>query len=467
MSEADILDEALVVQAETQIIPGVFTSGSVMRHVLVMALTSGIGLMAIFLVDVLSLLYVSRLGSEVKIAAVGFASTILFLAISSSIGFMIAISALVSRCIGAGDDVAARRMAASGIVWTAIVSAAIAFILFLAKDTILTLLNAKGEAFTIASAYLDFTLPSNILMAVGVAYSGILRAAGDAKRAMYVTLGGGIATAFIDPLMIFVLHFDVMGAAYSTVIARLIFCLIGYHGAVMKLDLVARPRMKDAMQDLKPLMTIAVPAILTNLASPVGSAFLASTVAKFGDSAVAAGAVIDRVTPLAFGGMFALSGAIGPVLGQNWGAGLFERMRRTLRDAYVIGLIYVLLTWVLLVLASGVIARIFDLNSEAAHIVRIYCLASGVGWLGLGALFVANASFNNLGAPMRATLFNWGRATLGTIPFAAWGAAHYGPLGAIIGVMAAAALFGAVASVSAFAVLNKVVRRKLPQFRRA
>ena len=436
--------------------PPRFVTGNIMRHVAVMSATGGVGLMAIFVVDVLSLLYVSWLHSDVKIAAVGFASAILFFAMSINIGFMIAISALVSKALGSGDRAKARRIAGSGVAITAALAAVIGMGMFFARDAMLAGLNAKGETAEIASRFLAVTLPANVFMGFGIAFSAVLRAAGDARRAMYVTLGGGIATAFLDPLLIFGMQLDVMGAAWATMISRLIFCAIGYHGAVAIHGLVARPRWADVKQDAGPLMAIAAPAVLTNIATPVGNFFLTRIMAEFGDAALAAGAVIDRLTPLAFGGLFALSGAVGPVIGQNWGAGLFERMRTTLSDSFKLAAVYIVVMWAVLFACRGLIVDAFHLSGQAADLVRLFCLVSGPGWLGIGALFVANASFNNLGAPIRATLFNWGRATLGTVPFAMIGAAWWGPAGAMIGVMLAGIVFGVAASVSAFIVLRDI-----------
>ena len=76
----------------------VFTTGSTMRHVAVMSATGAIGLMAIFVVDLLSLLYISWLGDINVTAGVGFATTVFFLSTSVNIGMMIAVSAVVSRC---------------------------------------------------------------------------------------------------------------------------------------------------------------------------------------------------------------------------------------------------------------------------------------------------------------------------------------------------------------------------------
>lgn len=438
-----------------------FTSGNIMRHVVVMAGAGAVGLMAIFVVDLLSLLYVSWLDDKTKIAAVGFASTLMFFAMSVNIGLMIALSALASRALGKGDRAEARRICGSGVALTAALALVIGLGMTYFRDACLGALNARGDTAELASRFLAVALPANVFMGFGIAYSAVLRAAGDARRAMFVTLGGGVATAFLDPLLIFGLRLDVMGAAYATVLSRLIFTLIGYYGAVGVHDLVAWPRWGDLRRHAPALLAIALPAVLTNLATPVGNAVLARIMADYGDAAVAAGAVIDRVTPLAFGGLFALSGAVGPVIGQNWGAGLFHRMRRTLSDSFILAFGYVMLMWAALALARGQLVALFHLEGQAADLVGLYCLISGPGWLGIGALFVANASFNNLGAPVRATLFNWGRATLGTIPFAMAGAAFDGPAGALIGVMLAGMLFGAAATVSAHHVLLRIAQAGL------
>ncbi|MBV9741080.1 MAG: MATE family efflux transporter, partial [Hyphomicrobiales bacterium] len=409
--------------------PGRFTQGSTMRHVLVMSLTSGVGLIAIFLVDFLSLMYVGWLGAIEKTAGVNFASIVLFFLISTNIAMMIAISALTSRALGAGDRSAARRLAGSGVALGAATGLVLVLLALPFLDIILSSLGATGETAAIARRYLAIVLPTNPLLAAGMAYSAVLRAAGDARRAMWVTLSGGISTAILDPILIFGLRLDVTGAALSVLLSRLVFIAVGYRGAVLKHDLVARPSFASIMGDLVPFARIFLPAVLTNLATPAANAVLARVMASYGVAAVAASGVIDRVVPLAFGGVFALSGAIGPVLGQNWGARLFPRMHRVLDDALVCTLAYVTAMWLLLVFARNLVVFAFQLTGEAAEIVRFFCLVSGPGWACIGLLFCANSAFNNLGFPLRATAVNWGRATFGTLPFALVGAAYAGPKG--------------------------------------
>ena len=78
-----------------------FVEGSTMRHILVMSGAGSVGLMALFVVDLLDMLFISMLGQVELAAAVGFAGTLVFFSTSISIGTSIDMGALVSKAIGA------------------------------------------------------------------------------------------------------------------------------------------------------------------------------------------------------------------------------------------------------------------------------------------------------------------------------------------------------------------------------
>jgi putative MATE family efflux protein len=428
----------------------VFVSGSTMRHVIVMTATGSVGLMAIFLVDFLSLLYVSWLGRPAATAGVGFATLILFLSTSVNIGFLIAVSALASKEIGAGKRQRAREMAGSTIGLMVATAVVVTGLMLAAMPWLLEGLGATGEARQVAERFLIIAMPSNVLMALGMGYSGALRAVGDAKKAMYVTLSGGVAIAGLDPLLIFWAGLGTDGAAWATVVSRVVFALVGWWGAVHVHDIVAWPRRSHLFSDMRLGSFIALPAVLTNLATPMANIFVASTMAQYGDKAVAAFAIIDRIVPLAFGVLFALSGAVGPILGQNWGAGRFDRMRQVMRDATLFCALYVVPVWIILMLAQNQLIALFQVTGLTAELLSLFTIVSGPMWLTLGGLFVANAAFNNLGFPIYSTAFNWGRATIGTLPLVWLGAWWGGPHGALIGMAAGGAVFGVAALIVAF-----------------
>lgn len=429
-----------------------------MRHVIVMTAATSAGHIALFVVDLLSLLWISRLGDPKLTAAVGFASQVLFFSISISIGFSIAIGALVSRALGAGDRKSARRLAGSGLVHITAAAAVAALCAWPWRGEILALLGASGLTREVAGAYLAITLPSTVLTALAIGLGSILRAAGDARRSMYVTLSGAIATAILDPLFIFGLGLGVTGAAIVTTIARVIAVAAGLNSAIRAHDLVALPRRSAPRADLRAMMSIAVPAVLTNLATPVASAYVLRIFAAFGEAVVAGFAIADCLAPVAFAVLFALSAAVGPIMGQNLGAKLYARVRKVLTDCLIVAALYVAAVSLFLVFAAPLIVKIFGAQGETARIVVFVCTYGGVLWLFLGAIFVANAAFNNLGAPVLSTLFNWGRATLGTIPFVTLGAAHFGPEGGYAGLIAGAAVFGVAAVLAAYGLTARLAK---------
>ena len=93
-----------------------FVTGSLMRHIMVMAGSSAIGLIAVFSVELINILYVSMLGEQVFTAAMGFAGVINFFILSLLIGLMIGVTATVSRNIGAQRMDEARALATSSLV---------------------------------------------------------------------------------------------------------------------------------------------------------------------------------------------------------------------------------------------------------------------------------------------------------------------------------------------------------------
>ncbi|MGC5777697.1 MATE family efflux transporter [Methylobacterium sp. NFXW15] len=420
---------------------GRFVVGSIMRHVLVMSATGSVGLMAIFVVDLMTLLYVSRLGDPALTAAVGLASVVQFFATAVNIGMMIAAGALVGRAIGAGDRPLARRLAASSMALGVLVSGLLAALIMPFADRLLGLVGAQGEALRVAHLFLMITLPSNVLLGLGMMFTGLLRAQGDAVRAMWVTLGGAIVTAILDPLLIFGAGLGVEGAAITVCIARATFVAIGWRN-LSRHGLMRRPRTAEVVADAPAMASIAGPAVLTNLAPSVASAFLTHLFAGYGPDAIAAAAVIDRLTPVAFGGLFALSGAIGPILAQNWGAARFDRMGDTLRSCVTATLVYAATVWLLLILLRWPLAGLFGLKDEAAELFAFFCLVGGAIWFFNGLLFLGNAAFNNLGFPLRSSLLNWGRATIGTVPPAYLGSALFGPRGIVAGMGIGSLVFG-------------------------
>lgn len=423
-----------------------FLAGSTLSHVLTMTLTGSIGLVSVFAVDAISLFYVAQLGKPELTAALGFGSTLLFFAGSVSIGLSIASAALTARLLGRGDTAAAKRTAGAALMVVALVMSLLSIVLFPLLAPLLALMGAKGAA---AQASLDFmrlVLPSVPLLGLGMCLSALLRAIGDARRSMLVMLLPALSLLVLDPLMIFGLGLELRGAAVATIIARVFIVALGLYGLLKVHRLFTWPTAANVRELLKPFFAIGGPAILTQIATPFANSFVTATMARFGDEAVAGSAIIARLTPVAFGVLFAMSGAVGPIIGQNLGGQRIDRVRSTFIDSIRVALIYCLVVSLALAVFAEPIARAFDARGEAFVVVVFFCRFVAVTFVFSGMLFVVNAAFNNLGYAGYSTLLNWGRATLGVIPFVWLGGLWFGPRGVIAGSALGATVFGLLAT---------------------
>jgi Na+-driven multidrug efflux pump len=262
---------------------------------------------------------------------------------------------------------------------------------------------------------------------------------------MMATICGGLVNAVLDPILIFGLDLELLGAALASVAARVAIAVTALLPPLRHYGGLPMPRLQGLLGDLPPIAAIAFPAVLTQLATPVGQAIVTRAMAEFGEAAVAGMAIVGRLSPLAFGVIFALSGAVGPILGQNFGAGDIARVQRGLNAAVVFTALVTVLVSAVLFLLRAPIAGLFDATGLTRDLVYLFCGPLSLLFFFNGTLFVANAAFNNLGHPFYSTFLNWGRNTLGMVPLVLLGAWLYGAAGVLVGQALAGVVFGALA----------------------
>ncbi|MGF1755887.1 polysaccharide biosynthesis C-terminal domain-containing protein, partial [Vibrio makurazakiensis] len=307
---------------------------------------------------------------------------------------------------------------------------------------LLSAIGAQGVAAERAEAYLRILLPSGPILALAMVAGAGLRAAGDAKRSMWATLSGGIVNAILDPIFIFGFGWNVEGAAFASVLARCAVLFFSIYPLIRIHNLVARPSFAIWHSHIRSILKIALPAIITNAATPIGNAIVTTGIAQFGEDFVAGYAVIGRLTPVCFAVIFALSGAVGPIIGQNFGAERMDRVKETLNNSLLVTTIYTLVVCLILYFVQDYIVLGFSLEGDAAILLGAFCTYVAITFIFNGALFVANTSFNNLGKPLYSTALNLSKATLGTLPFVYFGAQWYGALGVIYGQALGNIIFG-------------------------
>ncbi|MGL1921070.1 MAG: MATE family efflux transporter [Hyphomicrobiales bacterium] len=433
-----------------------FVTGSIMGHVITMVSTASIGLVSIFAVDLIDLYYLSLLEDQAIIASLGLAASIMFFNMSFAIGLSIAMSATVAKAIGEKNDKKARGLALNNFAVSVTFTVITAIITWTFRDDFLKMVGAEGASLDYASRYLAIILPSLPILSLGMSGSGLVRAMGAPKMAMFAMLSGSVVNIILDPLFIFTFDMGIEGAAWASFAARISIGCSALYLIYAKHDFSAKFSMPVFKAQLPIILAIALPAMATQLASPIGNAYMTWEMAKFGEGYMAGWSLSGRLTPLVFGVLFALSGAVGPIYGQNFGARIFSRVRRTLCDSMIFVVIYSIIASVLFYLNIDSLISIFGATGEAEKFLRFTAIWIGPAFGFYSILFVANAAFNNLGYPLVSTAFNFGKATIGTIPFVMYFSYNMGAEGIFFGNGVGSVIFGISALATSIYIINKL-----------
>ena len=422
-----------------------FLQGSIYKHVITMSATNAIGLSAIFMVDLVDIYFISLLENNIYTAAIGYASAIVLFTTAICIGLTTANSAIVAKHIGMSEHAKAQQFVTHISLFSLFFSTLVAIVIWIFAPFLLATIGAQDQVLKEASTYLRIIIPSLPILALIMQMNATLRSLGDAKRAMYSTLFAGLINALLDPILIFVFAMDLQGAAIASVVARFTALFISVYYVFVKCKMVSFKNLKLFKSDSKVISAVALPAMLTQIATPLGNIYVTYEVAQFGSEYIAGWAIIGRIIPVAFAMMFAISGAIGPIIGQNYGALQFSRVREVLTESIKFICAYCLVISLLLSLSQETIVNIFSAKDETAQIIRIFCQHIAITFIFTGFTFVAMAFLNNLGFAKYATLLNITKMSLGTIPFVTFGAIYYDAPGILYGQALGSIVFSFIA----------------------
>ncbi len=437
-----------------------FTEGSVPRHVLAMACASALSLLSVFLEDILTLVYVSRLRDPSLLAAVGLGKTLLFVNGAFVSGVVIAAGAVLSERIGKHASQRLARWVTHLLIMAAGVAALVAGLEFACMGPLSRWLGADAAAYHAARWFVWLTLLASVPTAALQMCAQLLRSQGHGRLALMVLLAGSLTLAVADPLFIFVFNLGVIGAGLSYGLSALVALGVGLALLQRHIGLSARLNLKLLRLHAFRVSRIAVPAMLANLAMPVGITYLMITLAGQGASALAGMAVVDRVLQLAYCAFFALPTALVPILAQNLGAGRTDRARQAIAFTGKLVVLYGVALWLALLVAGPGIADYFQLTDTGRGMFLAFSHFGAGLWIIFGLDFVAQSLFLTLGRAWWVPTFGWLRGTLGSIPFVYVGAHGYGGTGALVGMWSGNALVALLAIATAMGVARQYGRQR-------
>lgn len=378
------------------------TQGSIGKRLIGMAAFIGLGLLFQTLYFLIDLYFVGAVGPD-ALAGVGLAGVVFFLVMAAAQMVAVGSLSLIARAIG-GQDFSQ----VDGVYRQSMLLSAGLFGLTLGLGygfggLAIDALAADPATAAQGKAYLQGFLPALALMFPTGAMGAALRAAGVVRPTMLVQTGTVLLNAVLAPLLIAGWGTGVPLGAFGAGLASSLAAGAGFLGSVWLFGRV-QTLMKSPLRLDRPdpavlgrIIGIGLPSAVEFLLMFVTMGVVYAVVRGFGSEAQAGFGVGSRVMQAVFLPAMAISFAVAPVAGQNFGAGRPDRVRRTVRDAALMSSALMACLTILCLFESRWLVAPFAPDPAVAEVAATYLRIVSLNFVATGLIFTASGTFQALG----------------------------------------------------------------------
>ena len=434
------------------------TTQPVGRLVCEMAVPSMVCMLATGFYNVVDTFFVGKIDTQ-STAALGI--VFVYMTLLQAISFFLGQGSgiFISNALGARKFKEAEAMAATGFFSAIILTTFMAICGFLFMDPLLRFFGSTETILPVARPYFGYILLCTPFMSGVFVMNNQMRLQGNATLSMIGILSGVVLNIALDPLFIFGFKMGVAGAGLATAISQFIsfwimFAIIGRNGGIhIRLRLF-----KPTLEQFREIVAGGLPSLVRQSLISVVSLCVNNLAAGYGDAAVAAFSVVNRVMALVMAALLGFGQGFQPVCGFNYGAGLYTRVRKAFNFSVMVATAYcVVISLLGILFATGIItlfrAEDADVIDIGAQVLRYQCYTFPL----VGFVVIANMYLQNIRKTVSATLVAIGRHGLFFIPLLYLGTWLFGMFGMII-----AQPIADVFSIAMAAILCGRALRKMP-----
>ncbi|MDR1863532.1 MAG: MATE family efflux transporter [Treponema sp.] len=361
--------------------------------------------------------FVSSLGTS-AVGAVGIAYPLM--SIIQAVGFFFGQGSgnFISRALGARQDEQARKMAATGFFSAVLVVGVLAVLGIFNLASLAKLLGATPTIVPYAKDYILFVLAAAPFLAASMVLNQELRFQGNAMYSMVGMVSGAILNICLDPLFIFVFGLGVRGASLATAVSQCVSCLILLAGSARKGNIPVRPKnFSPSLSNYKEIIRGGIPALLRQGLMSVSTVITNHFASAYGDAAIAAIAIVNRLFMFASSAMLGFGQGFQPVCGFNYGAGRYDRVKQAFWFCVRLASTGLVVTAVVLAVFSPQVIALF--RNDDPEVLRIGVLSLRLRCIGLPLnawIVMCNMMTQTIGKPVEASLLSMARQGLFLIP---------------------------------------------------
>lgn len=402
-----------------------FSKGSVARNIMSLAVPMTAAQLINVLYNVVDRMYIGHLPEASTLALTGLGLTFPIISIITAFSNLFGMGGapLCSIARGHGDHERAETIMNNSFSLLVLSGVALTVFFLVFKRPVLYLFGASDETYPYADAYLTIYLIGSVFVMVGLGMNSFINSQGFGKTGMLTVLLGAVVNIVLDPVFIFLFHMGVQGAALATVISQLLSAAWVMRFLTGKKAIY---RLRVSKMKIQPKLTREITALglsgfIMSITNSAVQIVCNATLQQFGgDLYVGVMTVLNSIREVLTMPVTGLTNGAQPVLGYNFGAGQYARVRSGIRFMSIVCIAFTTAAWIILMLIPEVFIHIFNSSPELIEkgvpALNLYFF----GFFMMSLQFAGQSTFVALGKSRQAVFFSLLRKAFIVVPLTLW-----------------------------------------------
>lgn len=331
-----------------------------------------VGMLVNALYNIIDRIFVGRGVGLLGISATTVAFPIALIIMGFGMLIGIGAAATVSIRLGQKKKEEAEHILGNAFTLLVIISILVTVLGLIFEEPLLIIFGASTEVLPLAKEFVTIILLGVLLQNIGFGLNNIIRSEGNPKIAMLTMLIGALLNTIFNPIFIFGLHLGIRGSALATIVSQTV-CSIWVLSYFMGKKSVLKLKIKNLKLNtdiIKQIVAIGMsPFLMQLVASGITITFNKDLQVYGGDTAIAAFGIINSVSLLILMPIFGINQGSQPIIGYNYGARNFDRVKKALKLAILAATTVCTLGFVIVELFPRAIISVFSSNN--AELIEI------------------------------------------------------------------------------------------------
>ena len=395
-------------------------TGSVRRLVLTFSAPAIVGMVAQAVYNLVDRVFVGQALGPLGIAGatVSFPVVLVIMAFSMLIGF--GATALVSIRLGQRKKAEAEQVLGNALILFIALALLLTIVGLAMLDPILTLFGASSDVLPFAHDYLQIILLGAVVHCLAFGLNAVIRGEGNPGIAMVTMLIGAVLNTILDPIFLFGFGWGMRGAAAATVLSQAVSAVwtLGHFMSGRSVLTLHARNLRLQWSICRSIVIIGSPMFALQLASSTMNGILNNQLRVFGgDLAISTMGIIHAVATLIIMPVFGINQGAQPIMGYNYGARRFDRVKKALLTAILFATAICVSGFVVVMLFPSQVIGLFNREDQAlmqmgTHAIQVCFVLFPI----IGFQIVSTSYFQAVGKPWQAMLLGLSRQVLLLIP---------------------------------------------------